>query len=156
VNVAATKLSAFAVSSFLAGLSGVVVALSVPTLSPTSFVVLGALVAVALTYLSGVASLAGALLAATLARGGVATAAVDAATGGSAGEYVFALTGVGLVVVAIAAPDGLVGLVRRSVARIAARTGPQEVAPAPPGAPPGAPPDAPAGAPVASPEGRQA
>jgi ABC-type branched-subunit amino acid transport system permease subunit len=119
VNVQATKLSAFAVSAFLAGLSGVVVALSVPTLSPTSFAVLGALVAVALTYLSGVASLAGALLAATLARGGVATTAVDAATGGEAGEYVFALTGVALVVVAISAPDGVVGLARRGARRLA-------------------------------------
>jgi ABC-type branched-subunit amino acid transport system permease subunit len=123
VNVQATKLSAFAVSAFLAGLSGVVVALSVPTLSPTSFAVLGALVAVALTYLSGVASLAGALLAATLARGGVATTAVDAATGGEAGEYVFALTGVALVVVAISAPDGVVGLVRRGARRLARSTG---------------------------------
>jgi ABC-type branched-subunit amino acid transport system permease subunit len=138
VNVGATKLSAFAVSAFLAGLSGVVVALSVPTLSPPSFAVLGALVAVALTYLSGVASLAGAVLAATLARGGLATAAVDTATGGGAGDYVFALTGVALVVVAIAAPDGVVGVVRRAAARVTAGRQSDEVAPGPPGEHPGA------------------
>ncbi len=60
IDVTRAKLGAFAVSSFLAGLCGVLMAYSVTTLSPTSFMVIGALVAVALTYLAGVSSIGGA------------------------------------------------------------------------------------------------
>ena len=121
INVARTKLTAFALSSFLAGLSGVFLALSSTTLSPTSFIVIGALVAVALTYLSGVSSLAGALVAATLAQAGVVTTFMNGLSGGSAGEYVFALTGLVLVVVTITAPEGITGVVRNRFAALAAR-----------------------------------
>ena len=117
VGVARTKLAAFALSSFLAGLAGVFVALSTTTLSPTSFVVVGAVVAVALTYLAGVGSLAGALVAAALSQSGIVTTALDNLGGGESGDYVFALTGIALVVVAVLAPDGLTGVARRLVAR---------------------------------------
>lgn len=113
INVARTKLTAFALSSFLAGLAGVFMALSVTTVSPTSFLVVGALVAVALTYLAGVASLAGALVAAALAQNGLVTTAADKLNGGQSGDYIFAVTGLALIVVAVAAPDGLTGLGRR-------------------------------------------
>jgi branched-chain amino acid transport system permease protein len=118
IDVARTKLGAFALSSFLAGLSGVFIALGSTTLSPTSFFVVGALVAVALTYLSGVASLAGALVAAALSQSGVVTTALDQVGGGESGDYVFALTGLGLIVVAVMAPDGVTGVVRRGWARM--------------------------------------
>ena len=62
------------VSAGLAGLAGALTACSVTTLSPTSFMVVGALVAVALTYLAGVTSVGGALLAGALAQGGLVTA----------------------------------------------------------------------------------
>lgn len=113
IDVARTKLAAFALSSFLAGLSGVLLALATTTLSPTSFMVVGALVAVALTYLAGVSSLGGALLAAALAQAGVVTTVLNSWSGGDAGDYVFALTGVGLIVVAIVAPAGLTGVWRQ-------------------------------------------
>jgi ABC-type branched-subunit amino acid transport system permease subunit len=121
VDVARTKLVAFALSSFLAGLSGVFLALSSTTLSPTSFMVVGALVAVALTYLSGVSSLAGALVAATLAQAGVVTTFMNGLSGGSSGEYVFAFTGLALIVITITAPEGISGVVRNRLGGLAAR-----------------------------------
>ena len=79
IDVRSAKLGAFAVSSFLAGLCGVLTAYSVTTLSPSSFLVIGALVAVALTYLAGVSAISGALVAGALAQAGLVTAAMSGA-----------------------------------------------------------------------------
>lgn len=118
VDVTRLKLGAFGVSSFLAGLCGVLMAFSVSTLSPASFVVIGALVAVALTYLSGVSSISGALLAGALAQAGIITALLEGPTGGDVDRYIFAISGVLLVVAAISAPEGITGLVRTGLRRL--------------------------------------
>ncbi len=118
VDVARAKLGAFAVSAGLAGLAGALTAFSVTTLSPTSFMVVGALVAVALTYLAGVTSVGGALLAGALAQGGLVTALGHDLSGGDADTYVYALSGLALVVAAIAAPEGLTGVVRAGRTRL--------------------------------------
>ncbi len=47
----------------------------------------------------------------------------------SAGDYVFAISGLALIVTAITAPEGITGLVRSAVGRIRPRT------PTPPSAP---------------------
>jgi branched-subunit amino acid ABC-type transport system permease component len=134
LDVTRVKLGAFGVSSFLAGLCGVLMAFSVTTLSPASFLVIGALVAVALTYLSGVSSIGGALLAGALAQAGIVTMLLDGPTGGDADRYVFAVSGVLLVVAAISAPEGITGLVRNGLRR-ARRGGPEpsHAVPAPEG-----------------------
>ena len=73
IDVARTKLGAFALSSALAGLGGTLVALQRSQLSAESFLVLLSLSLLALTYLGGIASLTGALVAGALATGGVVT-----------------------------------------------------------------------------------
>jgi branched-subunit amino acid ABC-type transport system permease component len=118
IDVTRAKLGAFAVSSFLAGLCGVLMAFSVTTLSPTSFVVLGSLVAVALTYLAGVSSVGGALVAGILAQAGIYVAVIDDLTGSDANTYVFAVSGLALIAAAIWAPEGVTGLVRAGLARL--------------------------------------
>jgi branched-subunit amino acid ABC-type transport system permease component len=118
IDVTRSKLGAFAVSSFLAGLCGVLMAYSVTTLSPTSFLVIGSLVAVALTYLAGVSSVGGALVAGCLAQAGLFTAFSNDLTGGNADTYVFAISGLALIVTAIAAPEGITGLVRTGGRRL--------------------------------------
>ena len=117
IDVTRSKLGAFAVSSFLAGLAGVLLAFSTTTLSPTSFMVIGALVAVALTYLAGVSSIGGALLAGGLAQAGIVTTVLNGFTGDAAGRYVFAVSGLSLIVTAVTAPQGITGVVRSAVAR---------------------------------------
>lgn len=108
VDVARTRLVAFAVSAALAGLAGGLTAYSTSTLSPASFMVVGSLVVVALAYLGGISSVAGAVIAGLVAQGGLFTA-----LGGTASaEVAYALSGVTLVVVARFAPEGLVGLGR--------------------------------------------
>lgn len=116
VDVSRTKLQAFATSSFLAGLGGVLLAYSTPTLSPTSFMVIGALVVLALTSLGGIAGLGGAVVAGLLAQAGLVTTLSAQLSGGDgAGEYVFALSGLALIVTSILAPSGVTGLFHRRI-----------------------------------------
>jgi branched-subunit amino acid ABC-type transport system permease component len=124
INVTAMKLEAFAVSSMLAGMGGVLLAYR-GTLAPESFAVFGALALLALTYLGGIASLTGALLAGVLFTGGILTR-LGGGTSGASSDLAFAISGLALVVVAIVSPDGVSGLLRRggssARARLRART----------------------------------
>jgi ABC-type branched-subunit amino acid transport system permease subunit len=117
IDVTRAKLGAFGVSSFLAGLAGVMTAYATTTLSPSSFMVIGSLVVLSLTYLAGVSSISGALVAALLAQGGIFITAINGGTSGDGGDYVFAINGILLIVAAIAVPDGLTGLWRRGMGR---------------------------------------
>lgn len=118
IDVTRAKLGAFAVSSFLAGMAGVLTAFSATTLSPSSFMVIGALVAVALTYLAGVSSIGGALLAGGLAQAGLITTVMNGFTEDRAGNYVFAISGISLIVTAITTPEGITGAVRNLLRRL--------------------------------------
>jgi len=120
INVSSTKLSAFAVSSFLAGCGGALLAYELPALSPQQFMVVGALAVLALCYLGGIATLSGALIAGLLASGGVLTELQGGATGDSS-SYQFAVSGVLLVLVAILYPDGVSVAVRRLRTRVGRR-----------------------------------
>jgi ABC-type branched-subunit amino acid transport system permease subunit len=117
IDVTRAKLGAFAVSSFLAGLCGVLMAFSVTTLSPTSFLVIGSLVAVAMTYLAGVSSVGGALLAGVLAQSGILVTTINDASGSDSSKSVYAISGLALIVAAIWVPEGLTGLVRSRFTR---------------------------------------
>ncbi|MBL8778931.1 MAG: ABC transporter permease [Acidimicrobiales bacterium] len=115
VDVARAKLAAFAVSSFLVGLAGSLLAYQRQNLSVSSFTVFQSLGYLAVTYIGGVASIAGALLAGALTQGGLVTEL----TGGDAtSQYQFALNGVVLIVVAIVYQDGLAGALGRLWERV--------------------------------------
>jgi len=75
-------------------------------------------VAVALTYLGGISSIAGALVAGLLAQAGLFTVAMNDATGGSSGPYVFAISGLALMATTVLAPEGIAGLVGRLPAKV--------------------------------------
>jgi ABC-type branched-subunit amino acid transport system permease subunit len=120
VDVAREKLVAFAVSSFIAGLGGCLYAYGHPNLSVNSFVVFQSLALLAMTYLGGIASIGGAVIAGVLADSGVL-----ATLAGREGSQVgFALSGVALVVFAIAYPDGIAGALYRVRDRVVARITP--------------------------------
>jgi ABC-type branched-subunit amino acid transport system permease subunit len=98
-----TKLMAFAVSSFIAGIGGALYAYGHPNLSAGSFTVFASLALIALVYLGGIASVAGALLAGVLAEGGIASA------GQTGSQTQFAISGVALIAVAVLYPNGISG-----------------------------------------------
>lgn len=125
IDVARVKLGAFALSSALAGLAGVLMAFATSTLSTSSFLVIGALVAVALTYLAGISGVSGAILAGLLAQSGLLTTVSGTWNDGRSDQYVFVTSGVALVVIAVLAPEGLTGVVRNGLARAARRRVPR-------------------------------
>ena len=116
INVGSTKLSAFAASSLFAGLGGALLAYELPALSPQQFLVVGALAVLALTYLGGIATLSGALIAGFLASGGVLTRIQGGAAADTTTQY--ALSGILLILVATFYPDGLSMAVRRAITRL--------------------------------------
>jgi len=116
VDVRGAKLSAFAVSAVLAGVGGVMLAFQRESVSPASFGVFLSLAVLAITYLCGIASVSGALLAGVLAPTGVlAVMAGQDLTKTS--PYAFAINGALLMVVAVLAPGGITGLVRTAFSR---------------------------------------
>ena len=121
IDVRQAKLTAFAASAIVAGAGGALLAYQRTELSVQSFVVLQSLALLALTYLAGTGGVGGALLAGALAVGGIVTVATDEA-GLGVSQYQYAITGVLLVVVTIAVPDGVVGAIARRRGRRGRRT----------------------------------
>lgn len=102
-DVARAKLAAFALSSFIAGLGGVLYAYGHPNLSADSFKVFQSLALLAIVYLGGIASIAGALIAGLLTDGGISSA------GQTGSQVQFAISGLALMAIAVLYPNGLSG-----------------------------------------------
>ncbi|MEM9748035.1 MAG: ABC transporter permease [Actinomycetota bacterium] len=109
ISVTRTKLLAAALSSGLAGIAGVIFAYKAQTLTGAGLDAQEGLELLALAYLGGIGSLAGAVIAAALAPSGVVAVVIF---GGGSSITQFLLTGLGLIVVAVALPDGLAGIGR--------------------------------------------
>lgn len=120
-----TKLMAFAVSSFIAGIGGALYAYGHPNLSAGSFTIFASLALIALVYLGGIASVAGALVAGVLAEGGIASA------GQTGSQTQFAISGLALIAVAILYPNGVSGGLYALRDRIGRRWSPAAADPEP-------------------------
>jgi ABC-type branched-subunit amino acid transport system permease subunit len=117
IDVRKAKLTAFAFSSLLAGLGGTLLAYEYRTLSVNSFVVFQSLALLAITYLGGIASIAGALVAGALSQGGLLTALL----GGDTSQTQFAINGLLLIVVAAVYPEGITGALYATARRLSGR-----------------------------------
>ncbi|MFP5319583.1 MAG: ABC transporter permease [Acidimicrobiia bacterium] len=99
VDVGATKLAGFAASAVVAGLGGALLGYAQGRLSFASFGVFVSLSVLAVTYVGGIARLAGAVVGGALVSGGIAFAVLDRAT--DLGRYQLLATGVALVALAV-------------------------------------------------------
>jgi ABC-type branched-subunit amino acid transport system ATPase component/ABC-type branched-subunit amino acid transport system permease subunit len=108
VNVAATKMLAFGLSSFIAAIGGVMLGYERVQLSFGSFDVFVGLTILAYAYLGGIASVSGALVGATLVGGGLVATLIDQWIGFSA-EHQLLVGGLGLVLSAVLNPEGIAG-----------------------------------------------
>lgn len=106
INVASVKLQAYALSSFIAGIGGCLIAYRFGRVSDASFGVLASLVALALAYLGGITSVSGAVTAGALAASGVAFFAISELSGGL-GPWETFIGGVLLIVTAVLNPEGV-------------------------------------------------
>jgi ABC-type branched-subunit amino acid transport system permease subunit len=106
VRVSRTKLLAFAVSGFIAGLAGSLTGLLTGSLAGAQFQVFTSLLIVALVYIGGVARISGAIVAGLFfVPKGFGPTLLDEWFG--IGEYAILIGGVGLILTSILEPDGL-------------------------------------------------
>lgn len=129
IDVPRTKVLAAALASFLAGVAGVMFAYKAVTFTGAGLDAQEGLELLALGYLGGIGSIAGAVIGGFLAPSGLF---IVVALGGGSSIDQFLVTGLGLIIVAIRFPAGLAGIPARLVDR-ARRSRPE--APPSPGAP---------------------
>jgi ABC-type branched-subunit amino acid transport system ATPase component/branched-subunit amino acid ABC-type transport system permease component len=126
IGVASIKLTAFALASFLAGLGGALIGYSRGQLSPESFGVFVGLSFLAITYLGGITSLSGAIVAGAMAALGIVFVFFDRVL--SLGSYYALFSGVSLILTVILNPVGIAGKTRADFdAYLARRAGSRRV-----------------------------
>jgi ABC-type branched-subunit amino acid transport system ATPase component/branched-subunit amino acid ABC-type transport system permease component len=125
INVVATKIAAFAIAAFLAGLGGSMLAYKVNPVGAEPFDVLTGLFLFGSVYLAGITSVSGGVLAGVLAADGILAFALGDLLSIDP-QWIQLLTGIGLIASVIKNPEGLVGNIHRALARLRARRG-QEV-----------------------------
>ena len=116
IDVARVKLQVFAVSSFIAGLGGCLIAYRFGSVSESSFGTIASLTALAIAYLGGITCVSGAVTAGLLATSGVAFYGITQAIG-SVGQWEALIGGVLLIVMAVANPEGIAGGIRTRFAK---------------------------------------
>ncbi|MFW0795465.1 branched-chain amino acid ABC transporter permease/ATP-binding protein [Gordonia sp. CPCC 205515] len=111
INVGATKLTAFAIASFMAGLGGALLAYQQTLATAGTYTVFAGIGLFAVFYIAGVTSISGGLLAGVLAPGGVLYFVIDRYL--HFGDYYLLISGILLVLTVVANPDGLAGYLHR-------------------------------------------
>jgi ABC-type branched-subunit amino acid transport system ATPase component/branched-subunit amino acid ABC-type transport system permease component len=120
INVVATKITAFAIAAFIAGIGGSMLGYKLGTVTFDSFDVLLGLSIFATVYLAGMTSISGGIVAGVFAAGGVVAFAAGQWLSLDTAWYQL-LTGIGLIVTVIRNPEGIVGGVHQFVDRRRAR-----------------------------------
>ena len=115
INVANGKMMVFAVSSFIAGVGGCLIAYRFGSVSDASFGVVASLSALAVAYLGGITSVSGAVASGIVASSGVAFYTTTRVIG-SLGRWELYIGGVLLIFTAIQNPEGIAGAFRAQAA----------------------------------------
>jgi len=134
IDVTATKLLVFAVSSFIAGLAGGLLGYSRGQVSVGSFTALVGVALLAYAYLGGITSVTGALIAGAAAPLGIGYTLLNDLLGENLNRYYLLISGLLLVSTSILNPIGIAGqaaLTRRRLGERARRDQPSVVARAP-------------------------
>src|SRR3954454_14638205 len=108
VNVRNTKFAAYAISSFIAGVGGVLYGYSLGSVSAERFGILIALGFVAFAYVGGITMVSGAVFGGLIATSGVIPHIFEAELGIS-GTWTLLVAGVTLILNLILFPDGVAG-----------------------------------------------
>jgi ABC-type branched-subunit amino acid transport system permease subunit len=105
LNVSGVKIMAFAVSAFLAGLSGAVTAYQFEALNIANYTALASVATFAFVFVAGISTISGSLLAGFLFTGGLAVALITRIV--DFGQYQALVVGIGLIIMAVQNPDGM-------------------------------------------------
>jgi ABC-type branched-subunit amino acid transport system permease subunit/ABC-type branched-subunit amino acid transport system ATPase component len=125
VNIVRTKLTSFVIASFLAGLAGAIFGTLYGHLSFGDFDPLASVTFVTTAYIGGIGSIAGAVIAGVISGGGPLFNLF--ASSETISTYQVLISGVGVVLTAIANPDGVApafnAMYKRAVGRWRSRAG---------------------------------
>jgi ABC-type branched-subunit amino acid transport system ATPase component/ABC-type branched-subunit amino acid transport system permease subunit len=121
VAVVRTKIAAFVLAAFIAGLGGALLAYKQGNVTFESFNVFLGLSVFATAYLAGITSVSGAMVAGLIGANGLLFTALDEKL--SLGRWYATIGGLGLVVTIVKNPEGIVGPVHDLVDRRRARLG---------------------------------
>ena len=116
VNVAATKLAAFACGSFIAGLGGSLLAYQQGNVTFDAFSVFLGLGLFATAYMAGITSVSGGLLAGVISASGIVFFLLDEHL--ELGAWFTTISGLGLILTVIANPEGIAGRIHLLLARL--------------------------------------
>ena len=121
VNVPRTKLLAFAIASFIAGIAGCVISYQQTHLSASSFSAFVSVSFLAIAFLGGITTVVGALIGGVLFAGGLMTVVFDdlifsRSDNGAALQDL--IGGLGLILTAILNPEGIAGAVRVTIDQV--------------------------------------
>ncbi|MEE2031117.1 branched-chain amino acid ABC transporter permease/ATP-binding protein [Rhodococcus chondri] len=111
INVPRTKLTAFAIGAFLAGLAGSLMAYQQTLATPEPFTVFLGITLFAIMYIAGITSVTGAIVAGIIAPGGLLFLFVDRFL--HIGDYYAVISGILLIVTIMVNPDGIAGKLPR-------------------------------------------
>ena len=100
------KMTAFAISSFIGAVAGVMYAYALSSVSIQEFGTTTALTFVAFAYLGGITTVRGALVGGLLAPGALAALVMDKLS--ISPVYLLIIGGLGLIVAVVSAPEGVV------------------------------------------------
>ncbi|GAC52567.1 putative ABC transporter permease/ATP-binding protein [Gordonia amicalis NBRC 100051 = JCM 11271] len=112
VNVSRTKLVAFAIGAFIAGIGGSLMAYQQTVVVPESYAAIAGIGMFALVYLAGVTCVSGGVLAGIMGAGGILFVLLDRAV--NLGTYYHVITGILLVITIIANPEGIISEVHKA------------------------------------------
>lgn len=144
IDVARTKIKAFAIGAFIAGLGGALMGYQQTVATAESYSTIAGIGLFAIVYIAGITCVSGGILAGIIGAGGVMFIVMDRFL--HLGDYYALISGVFLVLTVIKYPEGLIGHLHEHTARIRALLG--RLRPAEPGVPVQAPAAADIGAPV--------
>lgn len=122
VNVASTKLVAFAISAFMAGIGGAMIGYQQGRLSFETFTALASLTFLTVAYLGGINRISGAVIGGLLVSNGLIFTALDNWI--SFGTYVTLASGLGVVITAVMNPEGIAGALPQMLSSLRGRLRP--------------------------------
>ena len=119
INVARTKLLAFAIGSAIAGIGGVLLGVKQSEISGASFISQASLTYLAFAYLGGITSVNGAMVGGLLAPSAfIAVTSNYFLVGANIATYMTIIAGAALVAMAIASPNGIAPTMQRHLRRL--------------------------------------
>jgi ABC-type branched-subunit amino acid transport system permease subunit len=119
INVAAVKLVGFAIAAFIAGLAGAMLGYQQVVVSGQSFDVLTSILIFAVCYISGITTVAGAIVAGLAGTNGLIFVIIDRQV--NFGSYYLLITGLLLMFAIIRHPEGIGGAAQEPLRRLALR-----------------------------------